>query len=75
MAIIKVREKAPDFVLNDQEGSEFKLSEFRSMKVLLSSHPLAWTILCAKQMQSLENNKERFSKLNTITVGVNVDTG
>lgn len=73
MAVIKVGENAPDFVLKDQEGSEFKLSYFKGMKVLLSFHPLAWTSACAKQMQSLENNRERFNESNTVAVGVNVD--
>jgi len=73
MTIIKVGRKAPDFVLKDQNEKEFSLKDFRGRKVLLSFHPLAWTSVCAKQMQSLENNKERFSKFNTVAVGVNVD--
>ena len=73
MAIIKVGEKAPDFVLKDHNNTEFKLSDFEGKRVLLSFHPLAWTSVCAKQMQSLENSKERFDELNTIAVGVNVD--
>lgn len=73
MMIIKVGEKAPDFVLKDQNEKEFSLKDFRGKKVLLSFHPLAWTSVCAKQMLSLENNKERLSKLNTVAVGVNVD--
>jgi peroxiredoxin len=73
MAIIKIGEKAPDFVLKDQNEKEFSLKDFRGKKIILSFHPLAWTSVCAKQMQSLENNKERLSKLNTVAVGVNVD--
>jgi peroxiredoxin len=42
--------------------------------VLLSFHPLAWTSVCAEQMKSLEKNKETFDSLNTIAVGVSVDT-
>ena len=42
--------------------------------MLLSFHPLAWTSVCAEQMKSLENNKETFDSLNTIAVGVSVDT-
>ena len=73
MAIISVGENAPDFVLKDHNNTEFKLSDFEGKRVLLSFHPLAWTSVCAKQMQSLEINKERFDELNTVTVGVNVD--
>ena len=73
MAVINVGENAPDFVLKDHNGIEFKLSNLKGNRVLLSFHPLAWTSVCAKQMQSLETNKERFDELNTIAVGVNVD--
>ena len=62
------------FVLVDQNGDEFSLETFRGKKVLLSFHPLAWTSVCAKQMQSLEENKDEFARLNTVAVGVSVDT-
>ncbi len=70
---MKVGEKAPDFVIKDQNGEEFKLSDFRGKKVLLSFHPLAWTGVCEKQMKSLEENYERFEKLNVVPVGISVD--
>jgi len=73
MAIINIGESVPDFVLKDHNGADFKLSDLQGNRVLLSFHPLAWTNVCAKQMQSLENNKERFDELNTVAVGVNVD--
>jgi len=71
---LRVGDKAPDFTLKDQHNKEFHLSEFRSKKVLLSFHPLAWTGVCAKQMKSLEKNYDRFEELNAIPVGVSVDT-
>jgi len=64
---------APDFSLKDQDGKEFKLSNLKGKRVLLSFHPLAWTSICAKQMQSLEANKDRFESLNTFPVGLSVD--
>jgi len=65
---------APDFVLRDHNGKEFKLSDFRGKRVLLSFHPAAWTRVCSLQMQSLEANKDVFESLNTVAVGVSVDT-
>ncbi len=62
------------FVLQDQNGEDFSLDEFKGKKVLLSFHPLAWTSVCAKQMLSLEDNMEEFSKLNAVAVGISVDT-
>ena len=71
---IQKGEMASDFTLKDQNGQEFKLSDLKSKKVLLSFHPLAWTGLCAKQMQSLEANADTFASLNTIPAGISVDS-
>ena len=71
---LKNGDVAPDFVLRDQSGKEFKLSDFRGKRVLLSFHPAAWTRVCSLQMQSLEANKDVFESLNTVAVGVSVDT-
>lgn len=60
--------------MEDQNEEVFTLSKFKGKRVLLSFHPLAWTSVCAEQMKSLEKNKEAFDSLNTIAVGVSVDT-
>ena len=72
--VIKVGEKAPDFTLKDQHNKELRLSELKGKKVLLSFHPLAWTKVCVRQMQSLEKNREVFDRLNTVALGLSVDT-
>ncbi|MDQ7798930.1 MAG: redoxin domain-containing protein [Candidatus Edwardsbacteria bacterium] len=74
MPVIKIGQKAPDFILKDQHHAEFRLSAFRGRKVLLSFHPLAWTKVCARQMQSLDKNLKTFDLLNTMPVGLSVDT-
>jgi peroxiredoxin len=71
---IKVHDPAPDFTLEDQNGRRFTLSDFKGKKVLLSFHPLAWTPICSKQMKSLEDNKERFDAVQTVAVGISVDS-
>ena len=71
---LKTGDMAPDFVLKDQSGKEFKLSDFRGKRVLLSFHPAAWTRVCSLQMQSLEENKDVFESLNTVAAGLSVDT-
>jgi peroxiredoxin len=73
---IKVGDKAPDFTLKDQHNKELHLSELKlkGKKVLLSFHPLAWTKVCARQMQSLEKNREVLDGLNTVALGLSVDT-
>jgi len=66
-------EMAPDFTLKDHEGKDFKLSAMQGKRVLLSFHPLAWTDICARQMESLEENADTFTALNTVAAGINVD--
>jgi peroxiredoxin len=70
----KIGDKAKNFSLEDQDEQEFKLSDFKGKKVLLSFHPLAWTSVCSEQMKSLESNKSIFGSLNTIAVGISIDT-
>ncbi|MEO0094011.1 MAG: peroxiredoxin [candidate division WOR-3 bacterium] len=71
---IKIGDNAPDFTLKDQKGKELHLAELKGKKVLLSFHPLAWTLVCSKQMKSLERNQAIFKKLNTVAFGVSVDS-
>lgn len=74
MGAVKRGETAEDFTLKDQDGKGIRLSDLKGKKVLLSFHPLAWTSVCADQMKSLEDNRSRFEKLNTVALGVSVDT-
>jgi len=71
---LKVGEYAKEFSLEDHNEQRFTLSHFKEKKVLLSFHPLAWTSVCAEQMKSLEKNKATFDSLNTIAVGLSIDT-
>jgi peroxiredoxin len=71
---LKIGDKAKNFSLEDQNGQLFTLSDLKGKRILLSFHPLAWTSVCAQQMKSLEKNKEVFDSLDTIAVGVSVDT-
>jgi peroxiredoxin len=74
MPLPPIGSPAPDFSLKDQHNKEFKLSDFKGKRVLLSWHPLAFTKICTRQMQSLEKNYKAFAKLNTVPVGMSVDT-
>ena len=60
--------------MKDQHNKELQLSKLKGKKVLLSFHPLAWTKVCAQQMKSLEKNLKAFTDLNTIALGLSVDT-
>jgi peroxiredoxin len=71
---IKAGDKLKDFNLTDHFGKQVKLSDLKGKKVLLSFHPLAWTSVCALQMQALEANFPEFEKLNTVALGMSVDS-
>ena len=68
-------EDAPDFTLNDQNGKSFTLSKQKGKRVLLSFQPLAWTPVCQNQMKGLEEHYEEITSLNTLPVGLSVDSG
>jgi peroxiredoxin len=70
----KVGEKAPEFTLKNQHGKDVSLSSLKGKKVLLSFHPLAWTPVCDIQMRSLEVKHDALAKLNTVPMGISVDS-
>jgi peroxiredoxin len=71
---IKVGDMAPDFTLKDHNGKDVTLSSFRGKKVVLGFHPLAWTGVCATQMQNLEKYHDRMAGLNAVALGISIDT-
>jgi peroxiredoxin len=72
--VIAIGVKAPDFKLKDQDGKTIQLSTLRGKNILLSFRPLAWTVVCTDQMKSLEENFDKLAELNTIALGIGVDS-
>jgi len=72
--VLAVGRRVSDFSLSDQDGKKVQLSALRGGKVLLSWHPLAWTAVCAQQMQALEKNRRVFARLGVTAFGLSVDT-
>jgi peroxiredoxin len=72
--MITVGIRAPEFALKDQNGKIVKLSALKGKKVLLSFKPLAWTSICHDQIRLLEENHLRFDELNTVALGLGVDS-
>lgn len=71
---LKAGDQAPDFTLKNQYGQDISLSSFKGKKVLLSFHPLAWTSICEIQMRALEAKNADLEKLNTVALGISVDS-
>lgn len=72
--MITIGSPVPHFGLRDQKNNKFKLIEQLGSRVLLSFHPLAWTAVCAQQMQELDKNYEAFISKKVIPVGISVDS-
>jgi len=72
--MIQPGDAAKNFSIKDQNDKTFDLLENAGKKTLLSFHPLAWTQFCAGQMRSLEDNVETLKSINTLAVGISVDS-
>ena len=72
--LTRIKDPVKNFSLKDQNDTTFDLFEHTENRVLLSFHPLAWTPFCAGQMKSLEDNRTLLASLNTIAVGISVDS-
>ena len=71
---LSVGETAPDFELPSHQGGTVKLSSFRgSRHVIVAFHPLAWTPVCATQMQNYEQDNAWFEDHDAHVLGVSVD--
>lgn len=62
-----------DFVLKEQNDKEIKLADYKGKMMLLSFHPLAWTSICTRQMQDLEQRMDQFLAKGVTPFGVSID--
>lgn len=73
---LKTGDEAPDFELPSHKGQfeKVKLSDFRGRKhVVVAFHPLAFTPVCAAQMQNYEADRPKFDAADTVVLGVSTD--
>ena len=67
-------QEAPDFSLRSHRGGSVKLSDYRGEKhVVLAFHPLAFTPVCATQMQNYESNLPRIERSDAVVFGLSID--
>ncbi|MBN1277923.1 MAG: redoxin domain-containing protein, partial [Deltaproteobacteria bacterium] len=74
MSTVKAGDNIGNFSLKSHNETTVDTAALEGKKVLLSFHPLAWTDICARQMLSLEANFEAFETLNTVPLGLSVDS-
>ncbi|RXJ71451.1 thioredoxin-dependent thiol peroxidase [Veronia nyctiphanis] len=65
---------APDFTLQDQNGNDVTLSQFKGEKnVLVYFYPKAMTPGCTTQACSLRDSKAELDALDTVVFGISPD--
>ncbi|TES45428.1 thiol-disulfide oxidoreductase ResA [Halalkalibacterium halodurans] len=70
--MVKVGEKAPDFVLKDLNDQTIRLSDYRGKGVFLNFWG-TYCPPCEKEMPYMENQYERFKELGVEILAVNVN--
>jgi len=71
---LQVGAVAPDFELPSHRGAPVRLSSFRGRQhVVIAFHPLAFTPVCASQMQGYEAERDWFDAHDTHLLGISVD--
>jgi peroxiredoxin Q/BCP len=71
--VIEPGEKAPDFVLPDQDGRELRLEDFRGKPVVLYFYPKAATPGCTTQACGVRDHQADYAKSGAIVLGVSPD--
>ncbi|WP_426357796.1 thioredoxin-dependent thiol peroxidase [Pseudocolwellia sp. HL-MZ19] len=74
MNTLTVGDKAPQFTLLDQNGSEVALDSFKGRKVLIYFYPRASTPGCTVQACALRDSKSELDALNVVVLGISPDT-
>ncbi|MGI8554936.1 MAG: peroxiredoxin [Pyrinomonadaceae bacterium] len=71
---MKIGDKAPDFTLKDGDGNDWKLSEQRGRIVVLLFYPGDNTPVCTRQLCSVRDNWEDYTKTDAEVVGISTDS-
>jgi len=71
---IKEGENAPEISLSTDKGEAFHLSALKGKNIVLYFYPKADTPGCTKEACAFRDNSQKFTKANTVIVGVSPDT-
>ena len=72
--MLKVGDKAPDFVSVDENGEEIKLLDFSGKKLILYFYPKDSTPGCTMEAQNLRDNYKVLKEKGYEVVGVSADS-
>ncbi|MEX2719720.1 MAG: peroxiredoxin [Candidatus Sigynarchaeum springense] len=74
MPVPKIGDAAPDFKLQDQDGNERALKDFKGKWIVLYFYPKDNTPGCCTEAIGFTNIFEEFQKLDAQIIGVSADT-
>ena len=72
--MLTIGTRAPDFTLQDQNGRDRSLSEFRGQKVVLYFYSKDMTSGCTKQACGFAELYPQFTEKGAVVIGVSKDT-
>jgi peroxiredoxin Q/BCP len=72
--MVKEGNKAPVITLNDQDGEEISLNDFKGKNIVLYFYPKDNTSGCTKEACNFRDDFPRFGKLNAVILGVSPDS-
>lgn len=71
---LKEGDKAPEISTATDTGEPFRLSSLRGQRVVLYFYPRADTPGCTKEACAFRDDRQKFTKENTVIVGISPDT-
>lgn len=66
--------RAPDFILQDKEGRDVKLSDFLGHRIVLYFYPKDNTPGCTRQACAFAQNFDAFQRRDVIVIGISKDS-
>jgi len=72
--MVKIGQKAPDFCLQDENGTWRNFSEFADKKVVLYFYPKDETPGCTKEACGFRDYYKEYEKHHIIIIGINYDS-
>lgn len=74
MKTLKVGDKVPDFSVNDQDGNEVQLADYRGKKLVVFFYPKASTPGCTAEACNLRDNYSALQAEGYHLLGVSADS-
>jgi thioredoxin-dependent peroxiredoxin len=73
-AMLDINDKAPDITLEDENGKEVSLKDFKGKTVVLYFYPRADTPGCTKEACEFRDTYKRLQKTGVVLLGASPDT-